>query len=133
MRDDFETYNSAIQAGVSGFVLKTASSDELIHAIESVLCGIKYFSAELLENVVTFMQNRNNNTEINFSHLLSKREKEVLSLICDGYSSKDIAVKLYIAERTVARHRENLMKKTKATNMAQLAVFAIKNKIYKIK
>lgn len=133
MRDDFETYNKAIQEGVSGFVLKTASSSELMHAIESVLCGIKYFSSELLENVVDYMQSRKNNAHISYDNLLSKREKEVLSLICDGFATKDIAVKLNIADRTVSRHRENLMKKSKAGNMAQLAVFAIKYGFYKIK
>ncbi len=60
---------------------------------------------------------------------ISKREKEVLKLICQGYKNKEIAEKLFISSRTVDNHRANLLRKTNTKNSAELVAFAIKNKL----
>lgn len=61
--------------------------------------------------------------------VLSKREKEILNLMADGYSSKETAIKLSISEHTVINHRKNMLKKTNTKNIAELVAFAIRSKL----
>lgn len=73
------------------------------------------------------VNNTANNIEVIMS--LSKREYEVLQLICEGYSNNEIAEKLYISNRTVDKHRANLIAKTNSRNTAELVMYAVKNKL----
>ena len=100
-----EYYNTMIDIGVKGFLLKDSDNTELQNAIERVLSGHTYFSQELLLNLIK-------NKESNIPVHLSAREKEVLKLICDGLSNHEIADRLFISQRTVERHRANLLLKT---------------------
>ena len=125
MFDDFDNYNQAIEAGVHGFVVKNAETRELLEAINSVWRNEKYFSPQLLENAIEYMSNRQDKSKVKF--LLSKREMQVLRLICEGLSSNEIAADLDISPRTVEKHRDALLKKTKSKNAVTLAVFASKH------
>jgi DNA-binding NarL/FixJ family response regulator len=123
MFDDFDSYNKVIEAGVHGFVVKSAHKEELIDAIDAVMVRDKYFSSQLLENAIEFMSSRKDKSVV--KHLLSEREKEVLELICDGMSSNEIGEELGISPRTVEKHRDSLLRKTKSKNSVILAVFAV--------
>lgn len=125
MFDDFDNYNQVIEAGVSGFVVKNAETRELLEAINSVWRDEKYFSPQLLENAIDYMSNRQDKSKIKY--LLSSREQQVLKLLCDGLSSIEIAADLNISPRTVEKHRDALLKKTKSKNAVTLAVFAAKH------
>ncbi len=125
MFDDFDNYNQVIEAGVHGFVVKNAETRELLEAINSVWRNEKYFSPQLLENAIEYMSNRQDKSKVKF--LLSKREMQVLRLICEGLSSNEIAADLDISPRTVEKHRDALLKKTKSKNAVTLAVFASKH------
>lgn len=127
MFDDFDSYNSVIEAGVQGFVVKTAQKKELLEAITSVMNGEKFFSEKLLENAIEHMTSQNDKNSI--KHLLSCREVEVLKLICKGQNSAEIGEKLNISPRTVEKHRDSLIKKTKSKNAVTLAVFAVQHNI----
>ncbi len=127
MFDDFDSYNKVIEAGINGFVVKNADKKELIEAIEAVQNHEKYFSPQLLENAIEFMSHQKDKHRV--KHLLSKREIEVLQLICEGLSSNEIAADLDISPRTVEKHRDSLLKKTKSKNSVTLAVFAAKNNL----
>jgi DNA-binding NarL/FixJ family response regulator len=118
-------YNSMIELGVKGFLLKDADNDELINAINTILRGGTFFSQELLLNLI---KNKTENPSINFT----KREIEILSLICKGYSNIQISDKLNISQRTVERHRSNLLLKTESSNSISLVVYAIKNNIINV-
>lgn len=122
-----EYYYKMIDAGVSGFLLKNSDITELIEAIETVNDGSKYFSQELLYNVVKNIKK----TEqiVDAQNLLSEREVEVLFLICKGLSNQEIAESLDISKRTVDKHRANLLEKTKSKNTVSLVMFAVKNKL----
>ncbi|PLX20223.1 MAG: DNA-binding response regulator [Salinivirgaceae bacterium] len=127
MFDDFDHYNKVIEAGAMGFVVKNAESHELIKAIYNVYEGEKYFSPQLLENAIEYMSQRNDKSKIKY--LLSKREDQVLKMICQGMSSAEIAEELEISPRTVEKHRDSLLKKTKSKNSVTLAVFAAQHNL----
>lgn len=122
MYDSEEYYNAFIDMGVKGFLLKDSSNQELITAIGKILKGDSYFSQQLLMKIIK------NKDEAEYVHLTS-REKEVLQLICMGASNFEISEKLFISQRTVERHRANLLEKTKSSNSIKLVLFAIKNNI----
>ena len=125
MHDEDEFYNTMIDLGVKGFVLKESDSTEVQRAIEEVLAGRLFFSQDLL---LRLLKKRKNQQEID----LSLREKEVLSLIAQGLSNQEIADKLHLSIRTVEKHRSELLDKTESKNSISLVVYAIKNGLVNI-
>lgn len=125
MFGDEEYYNSMINLGVKGFLLKDAETLELKTAIKMVHEGGTYFSQQLLAGLI---KNKNQKEPID----LTKREKDVLQLICKGLSTSQIAEKLFLSTRTIERHRSNLLMKTNSPNSVSLALFAIKNQLVTI-
>lgn len=129
MHGDEQYYYKMVEAGVKGFLLKDADSDELENALQEVLDGKNYFSQELLKNIIFKNNEGSEERDDDNSIKISEREKEVLKLICAGLSTHEIASKLYISKRTVDRHRENLLLKTETHNSVSLVMHAIKNKL----
>jgi DNA-binding NarL/FixJ family response regulator len=125
MYGEMEYYNSLLDLGVKGFVLKDADNEEFFLAINKVLSGESYFSQQLLLNII-----RSN------SHIdpvkLSRREKEILGLISNGLSTQEISGILNISQRTVERHRTHLLEKTGSKNSIRLVIYALKNNIISI-
>jgi len=130
MYGEEEYYYKMIEAGVCGFLLKNSDINEVKTAINSVYTGGKYFSQELLYNVVRNIKTSQSTQEI--VENLSERETEVLKQICVGLSNQEIAVNLHISKRTVDKHRANLLDKTNSKNTAHLVMYAIKNKLIDI-
>jgi len=131
---DEEYYFQMIQAGVMGFVLKEVGKNELEEAIAAVLRGENYFSQKLLRDII---MNLNNPTQKQKAPVeskvdLTKRELEVLKLICEGLSNSQIADKLFISLRTVEGHKSNLISKTGVKNSISLVMYALKNKLVEI-
>ena len=125
MFSDIEYYNSMIDLGVKGFILKDIDNNELLTAIRKVSKGGNYFSQELLLQLI---KNKPDDQAV----ALTNREKEVLDLICQGHSNQEISEELYISQRTVERHRASLLEKTDSKNSISLVIFAIKNGLVKI-
>lgn len=115
-----------LNAGASGYLLKSCSFNELISAIQTVLDGEQYFCKEA-QSILNSVHNHCRIDDI-FS-LLSKREREILQLIAEGMKTKDIARKLHISNRTVDIHRSNLKNKLKIYTVAELTKFAISHGI----
>ncbi len=132
MYSDQGYYYEMIKAGVSGFVLKEASPEELEKAIREVNNNMSYFSPELLHKAILNIPNIESKNNKKQKYKLSKREIEVLELICQGLSNADISQKLFVSPRTVETHKSNLMQKTKTKNTAGLVIFAIKNEIIEL-
>lgn len=125
MYSDIEYYNTMIDLGVKGFILKDIDNNELTDAIRKVHAGGNYFSQELLLKLI---KNKPEEGAID----LTPREREVLELICKGYSNLQISEELFISQRTVERHRSSLLFKTDSKNSISLVVYAIKNNLVKI-
>lgn len=129
MFSDEDYYNHMIDAGVKGFLLKDSNISEVKEGIQQVYEGGNYFSQELLYQIIQRIKTRE--TEVRNANL-SKREREILQLICQGQSNQEIADNLFISKRTVDKHRANLLSKTNSKNTASLVMYAIKNHIIEI-
>jgi len=114
-----------IQAGAHGYVSKEATPEELLRAIESVFAGEPFFSQEVARAALNQMVNSGGKKEPYAQ--LTGREREVLSLIAEGQSNKEIATKLGIGVRTIETHRERIMRRLGIHSVAGLTKFAIAN------
>lgn len=114
-----------IQAGAHGYVSKGASPEELLHAIQSVHNGETFFSPEIAQAALNQLVNNGGKKEP-FAQLTS-REREVLILIAQGRSNKEIANHLGIGVRTIETHRERIMRRLDIHSVAGLTKFAIAN------
>ena len=114
-----------LQSGARGYVLKDASTEELVKAIESVDAGETFFSPGITRLALNhFVQGTGDGTDL---AELTNREREVLALVAEGFSNKDIASKLGLGVRTVETHREHIMRKLHVHNVAGLTRLAIAN------
>jgi len=129
MYGEEDYYYRMVDAGAKGFLLKDSDISEVREAILTVMKGGSYFSQELLYHVIQKFKHREQESK---AANLSRREKEILSKICEGLSNQEIADTLFISKRTVDKHRANLLGKTNSKNTASLILFAIKNKLIEI-
>ena len=122
MNRDLETAAEAFRLGASGYVLKTSAGTELIQCIREVLRGGYYASSVLTEGMIgSFVQVFK---KMKTSHELTGRQKEVLQLLAEGLSMKQVANKLDITPRTVAFHKYSMMQQLNIKSSAELMTFA---------
>lgn len=120
----------ALQYGVKGYVLKSSVSEELISAVHAVSGGEVYLSGPISKILVE--QAVNPQASLQKEDLLSSlspREREIMQLIAEEYTSAEIAQILAISEKTVEKHRSHLLEKLKVRNIAGLVRFAIKHRL----
>ncbi|HNW42114.1 MAG TPA: response regulator transcription factor, partial [Opitutaceae bacterium] len=118
--------NEALQAGVSGYILKVNAAREFIDAIRSVLAGRVYLCPEVSTVVVREYQRQMNTPGGAGLQALSEREREVLARIADGLSTKEIAAVLNLSVKTIETHRLHIMAKLKVNSVAELTKHAIR-------
>ena len=117
---------ATLQAGADGYLLKDTTQSELVSAIRHVLSGKRYLNPGVSEKVIEgyLEEKRIVKTKTTWD-TLTKREREILKLIAEGYKNKEIADYLYISLKIVEKHRTNLMKKLDIHNVATLTAFAM--------
>ena len=125
MHDTHEYIRQVLDLGVDGYLLKTTSLSELQTAIKTVCEGEKYYGKAVQQSFINSFSKQNMVQEVK----LTKREKEILTLICEELNTNEIAERLFISNYTVESHRKNLLAKTGAKNVAGLVKFALQNKI----
>jgi DNA-binding NarL/FixJ family response regulator len=130
MYSDEDYLLSALNAGAKGYMLKESAEVDLVRAIQSVMRGTPFFSPEIaktmLEDYMRFLQQRNLQDSY---ELLTEREKEVLQLLAEGKSNKEVATILSISVYTVDTHRLHLMQKLNLHNTAEIVLYAVRKKI----
>ena len=136
MYDEAKLVKSAFKAGVDGYILKNTGPQELLNAIDEVLKGKTYIGIGVH---LVGVQSKNGNTthadksiskfEDKFiqKYNLTKREIEILKLISQAFSNKEIAKELFISDQTVSVHRKNIMRKLSVSNIAGLIKIAYDN------
>ncbi len=135
MFGDDEYIQSMLDAGAKGFLMKNINKENLDRAIQTVYNGGNYFSEELFEFFTRQLtKEKEKDKEKDEEKLkLTRREKEILQLLCEGLTNKEIADALFISERTVLGHKTNLLTKTNTKNSLSLMAYAIKNNLVVIK
>jgi DNA-binding NarL/FixJ family response regulator len=124
--DDADRVAGILKAGAWGFVSKKAGFEELIAGIKTVYRGQKFICSETsrrLKNLNKFLLGIENNLRSKVE-VFSQREREVLELLSEGKSSREIAEKLFITERTVESHRKNMIVKGQVKNTVELIAYA---------
>lgn len=119
----------ALNSGVSGYITKFADGKELVEAIKTVAQDKEYYSQRITQIIVKGFKEKKNqeNDTQNPINVLSKREKEVLTLIVEGLNSKQIAERLFLSERTISNHRANMLQKCNVNNTVELVKLYLDN------
>jgi DNA-binding NarL/FixJ family response regulator len=119
----------ALRNHASGYVLKDSGATELVHAIREVTQGNRYLSPRLAEKAIDSYVQASQGDPTSPYEKLTSREREVLHLVAEGHSSREIASILSISPRTVESHRANMMEKLSLENQTDLIRFAIQRGI----
>ncbi|MEQ8473246.1 MAG: response regulator transcription factor [Marinoscillum sp.] len=131
MFDDSKSIKKMLSMQINGYILKDTGKDDLIEALNCILEGKNYYSAEVSQRVMesisgsTLTPKKRLTLEIE----LSTREKEVLRLIMDEKSNQEIADTLFISIRTVEGHKRSMLTKTGCKNMVGLTMYAIEHNL----
>lgn len=121
---------AALRAGANGYMLKDASQNELLLAIDYVINGKTFLSPSISDKVVdAFLNTDKKDKPATGLDNLTAREREILKLVAEGNTNKKIAEHLCISLKTVEKHRSNLMKKLDLRNTAALTAYAIEKKM----
>jgi len=117
---------AALKAGAAGYLLKDSAFDELVVALNSVLRGYMYLSPAVAEVVVKSSVSNSASTRRVRPDTISNREREVLQLLVEGRSAKEIAAALYVSVKTIETHRTQIMKKLNLNSIAALTKYAVR-------
>jgi DNA-binding NarL/FixJ family response regulator len=126
MHDNEQYFFSALQAGASGYVLKSAADEDLVAACRAAMRGESFLYAGVARTLVRDFLDRMRRGERMPRGVLTPREEEVVKLIAEGHSSKEIAGTLVISYKTVERHRANILAKLGMRDRTELTRYAIR-------
>jgi len=126
MHSDRRFVTEILKAGASAYVLKQSAFKDLEKAIKTVMVNRTFLSADILETVVNDYVSQLTKSEYEAYKRLSDRERQVLQLIAEGNSTKEIAYKLHVSVKTIESHRQNIMTKLGIHNLAGLTKFAVR-------
>ena len=125
IHEEEEYFFQMLEAGAAGYVPKRAAPEDLLHAIQMVRQGEVFLHSSMAQALVKdYLQRNNSETKTGVS-MLTQRERQVLTLIAEGLTNKQIGEELGISPRTVARHRDNITKKLNLSSRAELTRYAI--------
>ena len=126
MHYDKQFVSEIFKAGASGYLIKDSAFDELEHAVRIVMDGKTYINPQIASLVVESLVNQTTPSSRKAFSLLTEREREVLQLISEGKSTKQIATDLHVSSKTVESHRRQVMGKLNIRNVAELTKYAIR-------
>lgn len=115
-----------LRAGASGYLLKHSASEELIEAIQTIVRGKMYLSPEIAETVVDEYKRAATTEAVSAFSQLTEREREVLQLLAEGKSRKEIAASLCLSVKTIGTHVEHIMEKLNIHSLPELTKYAIR-------
>lgn len=119
-----------LQLGVMGYVLKNSGKKEIQQAIDMVMQGGQYYSAEVTHVIMNKLRGVGQKAAVSNSPALTEREMEILHLILKQQTNQEIAEELFISTRTVEAHKRNLLEKTGSKNVAGLVLYAIDHQLF---
>lgn len=129
---EIDLYKKALEVGAEGYLLKDNAVDELVVSIEAIFNGENYISEGLSEKLIDKKSHLISDKTLNDNiRKLTSTEKSILLLVADNKTTKEIAKKLFVSEKTIENHRYNINKKLELTGgQNSLLIFALENKFY---
>jgi DNA-binding NarL/FixJ family response regulator len=124
MLEDDDSVFAAMRAGARGYVLKGADQEQMLRTIRAVASGEALFGAGIAERLMSFFSNLEPSADVRAFPELTDREHEVLELIAQGHSNKEIADRLVLAHKTVRNHVSNIFNKLQVADRAQAIIRA---------
>jgi DNA-binding NarL/FixJ family response regulator len=129
MFEDRRFVTAALEAGATGYILKDCKFDEFVEAIKSVHANETYLCPRVTQGVLNNYKSGREEPSSAMPPQLSPREREVVQLIAEGFSTREIAEQLHVSIKTVNTHREHIFEKLKIDNLAALIKYTIKEGI----
>ncbi|HYA14855.1 MAG TPA: response regulator transcription factor [Syntrophales bacterium] len=126
MHSDKRFVLGMLEAGASAYLLKDCAFAELVSAIRQVAAGNTYLSPKIADVVVKGYLNKVSDTSLSKRTILTSREREILQLLAEGLSAKEIAAHLNLSIKTIETHRRNIMEKLEIHTIAELTKYAIR-------
>jgi DNA-binding NarL/FixJ family response regulator len=118
-----------LKAGAKGYFLKDVNPDKLLDAVRNVVKGQSFIHPKIADKVINQLTDIMKSGDVEKKHPLTIREIEVIKLIAEGLTNKEIAQKLFISEKTVKNHITNILRKLGLRDRTQAALWAIKKKV----
>jgi two-component system response regulator NreC len=123
-----------LEAGAKGYLIKNAHKSEILEAIHSVYKNIPYYCRSTTSRLARLIgQSRYNPKQLQATIAFSDREKEIIRLICEEKTTKEIAEKLFMGSRTVEGYRIKILEKMQVKSVAGIVIYAIKHKLFEVK
>jgi len=126
MHSDKRFVAQMFKAGASGYLLKDCAFEELAQAVAVVMAGHTYLSPEIVGPVMEDYVRHLSNTDSSGFGVLTAREREVLQLLAEGRTTRQIAAHLHVSIKTIETHRQQIMNKLKVHSLAELTKYAIR-------
>ncbi len=128
MHDNPSYLRDAVRAGAAGYLLKDVSKDELVDAIRQVATGGAFIESQMLKGMLSEMKpGSGGGSATGVGKNLTKREREILALVAEGMSNREIADKLVLSPETVKSHVAAILEKLNVSDRTQAAIFAVRN------
>jgi DNA-binding NarL/FixJ family response regulator len=125
MHDSDNLIREVLRVGARGYVSKTDAIRDLVTAINAVRSGVSFFTARVAEIVLEGYLDKNEATKSR----LTPRQREIIQLLAEGKSSKEIAVALGLSTKTAETHRANIMKRLNCHSASEIVRYAVRNNI----
>ena len=132
MHDTEQVVREVLSAGARGFLLKSDAGRDLVTAVEALQHHRTFFTTKVAQMVLDGFLHPESEAEKSSKHLLTPREREVIQLLAEGKTSKEVAVALNLSVKTAETHRTNLMRKLDLHSVADLTLYAVRNGIVQI-
>ena len=133
MDESEQAMREALQAGVRGFVLKSDTARDLVTAIEALQNRRTFFTPRVAELVLDgYTGRKHSRSAWGLQDPLTRREREIVQLLAEGKSTKEVAVVLGLSVKTAETHRANIMRKLNIHSVSQLVLYAVRNNIVQV-
>jgi len=130
--DTDEAVRAVLDAGARGFLLKSDAARDLLTAIEALQNNKTFFTARVAEMVLSGYRGHNGTAKKNLLPNLTPREREVVQLLAEGRSTKEVASHLDLSVKTAETHRSNIMRKLGLHSVSELVLYAVRNSIIQV-
>ena len=130
--DSDELVRQALEMGIRGFVQKSDAARELVSAVEALERNGTYFTSRVAQMVLDGYLDQGNSRTHRGQSLLTNREREIVRLVAEGKSTREISILLGVSAKTAETHRSNIMRKLKLHSVSELILYAIRNGIMSV-